>query len=90
MADGFSAIYCILKKRKRNIKHTCWVKNWIVKRNTLGAYTQFLAELRLHDSHYYQNFLRMSDSHFEFLVEKVKPKIERKVTVMRSAIFYSK
>lgn len=43
-------------------------------------------ELNLQDSEYYKNFLRMCASDFEYLLEKVKPKIEKQDTVMRNAI----
>lgn len=76
----------ILKKRRKTRTRKCWVKEWIAKRGTQGAYSKLLVELRCEDSQYFKNFLRMSASDFQFLVEKVRPKIEKQDTVMRCAI----
>lgn len=79
-------INCVVTKRKNRKKRRCWVKEWIAKRNKFGAFSQLLCELKLQDSDYYKNFLRMSDTDFNFLLQKVTPKIQKKNTVMRSAI----
>jgi hypothetical protein len=49
------------------------------------AYNRLLSELRMQDAEYYRNFLRMSEEDFEYLATKVKSKIEKQDTTMRSA-----
>jgi hypothetical protein len=56
-----------------------------MKRRELGAYNRLLSELRMQDAEYYRNFLRMSEEDFEYLATKVKSKIEKQDTTMRSA-----
>ena len=44
------------QKRKRRI----WVKEWLKKRETLGAYNTIIAELQLQDRYSYIRYLRMN------------------------------
>jgi hypothetical protein len=56
-----------------------------MKRSELGAYNRLLSELRMQDAEYYWNCLRMSAEDFDYFATKVKSKIEKQDTTMRSA-----
>lgn len=72
------------EKTKRNRK--IWVRSWILKREDLGFYQGLLQELRSEDVEFYKNFVRITPSDFDFLVDKLAPLIQRHDTVMRKAI----
>lgn len=76
----------IIIKRRRKKDRSCWVKDWIMKRNQFGVFSHLLKELKSQDSDYYKNFLRMDSACFEILLKKVTPLIEKQDTVMRLAI----
>ena len=80
------AILMKRKKRRRVKKRACWVKKWISRRASLGAYQTLLRELQEEDPFSYRNFLRMDHNTFQELLELVRPFIQRQDTVMRSAI----
>lgn len=66
-----------------------WVRNWLKKRETDGVYAKLLIELRSGDSgeqRLFQEFLRMTATEFEELLELVKPLIEKQDTKFRKAI----
>jgi len=52
------------KKRKRKI----WVRDWISRRQDLGASAQLLTEMRVEDAAGYKNHLRMLSHQFDFLL----------------------
>jgi hypothetical protein len=71
-------------KKKRN--RTCWVKEWILRRDQYGAYTNLLNELRMEDPGQLKNFIRMSAIDLEELLINVGPKITRQDTRLRLSI----
>ncbi|CAG4974181.1 unnamed protein product [Colias eurytheme] len=84
-----AAAYIILsnkKRRKNNTERKCWVKPWLEKRMAQGAFENLLKELTMEDQHGFFNFIRMNTTSFEFLLEKVAPKIKKKDTHFRQAI----
>ena len=48
-----------LKKRKRR-KRTVWVKDWLLQRESKGAFNQIFEELRVGDPASFQNYVRMN------------------------------
>ncbi|XP_018118360.1 protein ANTAGONIST OF LIKE HETEROCHROMATIN PROTEIN 1-like [Xenopus laevis] len=78
------ALVCSLKKKNRR-KRSVWSKEWLLKRETL-SHMALLQELREHNPEDFKNYLRMSDSCFEVLLEAVSPLIQRQDTVMRKSI----
>ncbi|XP_046548032.1 protein ANTAGONIST OF LIKE HETEROCHROMATIN PROTEIN 1-like [Haliotis rubra] len=72
-------------KKKRKPK-SVWVRNWILRRNTAGAYNSLLRELEQEDPRSLKNFLRMDKANFDILLEKISPYIEKKCTPMRNSI----
>lgn len=67
----------VKKKRK---KRRWWTREWIAQKplQSLGE------ELTKHPEDF-KNLLRMSDHHFQYLLEKVMPTIQRQDTNMREA-----
>lgn len=53
-----------LKKRKRR-KRTVWVKDWLLQRESKGAFNQIFEELRVGDPASFQNYVRMNAETFE-------------------------
>lgn len=75
-----------IKKRK---PRQIWVKKWLEKRQSDGAYMKLLQELRYgddRDTTLYRNFLRMTHENFRELLTMVEPLIEKKDTNFRMAI----
>lgn len=56
------------------------------KRDSEGCYAKLLVELRTSDVKQFANFLRLSYNEFDFLLDLVKPLIEKNNTKMRKAI----
>lgn len=73
----------ISKKRK---KRRFWVRQWILRRNQLGASDTLLKELASEDKEGYRNHLRMSEEKFDELLSKVEFRIKKNDTIMRQAI----
>ena len=71
--DDALAVLTLLSKglMRKKMKRTVWVKGWLLKRNSLGAYNALVRELAVSDSSCYRNFLRMSDDSFYLLLQKV-------------------
>jgi len=61
----------IAVKRKNEKKNRIWAKNWILRRRSLGASNCLLRELSTEDTKSYNNFLRMDEDMFDFLLNKV-------------------
>lgn len=68
------------KKRKR-----IWAKEWFKKR-PVYTHERLLNDLTLTQENDFKNYMRMDVAKFEELLQKVKPLIEKKNTVMREAI----
>lgn len=74
------------KMSKNHKKRRFWVRQWILRRNRLGASETLLKELALEDKEGYRNHLRMSEEKFDELLLKVQDRIKKQHTVMRQAI----
>ncbi|KAG8236191.1 hypothetical protein J437_LFUL016287 [Ladona fulva] len=71
-------------RKKRNRK--CWVREWILRRDTHGAHNNLLKELKIEDSQQFRNFIRMSATDFEGLLAKVGTKIQKRDSHLRASI----
>lgn len=67
-------------------KKKLWVRKWIGRRDQLGATNCLLKEIALEDPKEYFGTLRMSESCVNFLLMKIHSQIQRKDTLLRSAI----
>lgn len=74
--------------RKRKARQV-WVREWTKKRQTDGVYVKLLRELRDGDpgeQRLFREFIRMSNVDFEYILELVKPLIEKTDTKFRDSI----
>ena len=77
------------RPKKRNRKQ--YVREWIARREERGIYHQLVKELEVEDHAAYQNFFRLTKGQFLFLVEKLRPLIEKQeqpspINIVRSTI----
>ncbi|KAL1509027.1 hypothetical protein ABEB36_003833 [Hypothenemus hampei] len=63
----------LVKLKRNNSRKTkkIWVRQWIQRRNKLGASQRLLRELAIEDPSSFFNFLRMNENIFNRLLEKV-------------------
>lgn len=76
----------ILTFSKKKRKRRWWTRKWIMGRNVTGASALIQNELSSKYTEDFQNLLRMSEDHFNFLLEAVSPYIQKSDTRMREAI----
>lgn len=74
----------MIRRKQRWRKRSTWVKSWLQRRSSQGAYHQLLQELRLGDIASYRNFVRMDAESFDELLHLVTPFITHTDTKMRS------
>ena len=55
----------IQKKPRRNRIRKMWMKDWLRKRDTKGAYNNILPELRLNDHENFRKYLRMNTETYQ-------------------------
>mgnify|MGYP004589627849 CR=1 FL=1 len=60
-----------------------WVKRWLIQRNRFFNSTLIR---RMNLVRRYRNYLRMDDSAFYYLLNKIRPRIEKRNKVMRDAV----
>jgi hypothetical protein len=83
------AIQCVtnlLSKKKKKRNRTTWVRDWLSRREQLGASARLLLEMREEDIEGYKNHLRMLPHQFDELLSKVEKAIKKQDTHMRKAI----
>ncbi|KAL0868281.1 hypothetical protein ABMA27_007811 [Loxostege sticticalis] len=84
------AMQCIQKlissRQKKKRKRKIWVRDWISRRQDLGASAQLLTEMRVEHATGYKNFMRMLPHQFDCLLSQVKSAIQKQDTHMRNAI----
>nr|CAI5833908.1 unnamed protein product [Callosobruchus analis] len=61
-----------MNKKRRKKKNRVWVREWIKKRDQLGALNNLVTELRDQDDMTFENFLRMKKVDFDYILETVK------------------
>jgi hypothetical protein len=79
-----AVVMLILLKRRRKI--TIWVKPWISRRHSHGAYSCLFRELWVENFIQLRNLLRMSSSDIEEIVAWIGPAVSKEDTTMRRAI----
>lgn len=68
-----------LKSRK---KRRWWVRQWIQKRKSNGGAMFISRELQNENPEDFKNILRMSDTHFDYLLNKIKFMVQKMATTM--------
>ena len=70
----------------RPSKRSVWVKSWLEKRAQQGACHNLFQELLSEDAKSFKEFIRMDRLHFQFLVERLYPRLIKRDIVMRKSI----
>ena len=73
------------ENENRRQDRSCWVRPWVANRLQFGAFHSLFYELRK-DERSFKEFIRMDVNQFDFLVEKLTPKIIKVDTFMRDSI----
>jgi hypothetical protein len=71
---------------KMRKKRSCWVREWILRREFQGANNNLVQELRIEDPNQYKNFFRMTAADIEYLITQIGPQVAKQDTAMRPAI----
>ena len=79
-----NVVFEMLKKRNR--KRSCWTKEWLKRRSSLGASSTLLREISIEDEGAYKNYLRLTTKQFQWLLQEVEPFIQRQSTPLRSSV----
>ncbi|KAK9877665.1 hypothetical protein WA026_019336 [Henosepilachna vigintioctopunctata] len=66
--------YCELKKKRRK-RPRWWVRSFLAKRDSEGAYNSLMRDLRLQSG--FDNFVRMTAADFELLLNLIGPEITK-------------
>ena len=85
-ASSILLAVCLKRRKRRRRNRVTWTREWILKRESQGAFHQLLKELQQLDTSSYRNFVRMDAATFEKLLCMIAPMITHKDTVMREAI----
>lgn len=76
-----------ISKQKKQKKTRAWTRNWINRRlEGRGLLTKLNEELLTEDPTSYRNYLRMDNSSFQKLLNKVKDALTKQNTNMRESI----
>ena len=91
LAASAAIIAVVVRRRRRRReqsqrKKRLWTRPWILKREQFGAYHCLLEELKLSDRNGLKNFLRMDESSFNEILDKVAPLIQKQDTQLRASI----
>ena len=63
--NGFYFMNNFLKRKRQRKRRSCWVKEWLNRRNSLSTYQTILSELRLKDAEYFRQYLIMNTEVYE-------------------------
>ena len=63
--NAFYFMNNFLKKKRQRKRRSCWVKEWLSRRNSLSPYQTILSELRLNDRESFRRYLRMNTEVYE-------------------------
>lgn len=88
-AASFIAILtvCLIKMKKKKRKtRRLWVRPWVARRELRGVHQNLLRELQSEDIKAYNNYLRMDEDTFKFVVSKISPLICKQNTHLRNPI----
>ena len=78
--------YCYKKEKRKRRQKKVWVRHYLVDRPTHGHYASLMKSLGEFDPELYRNFTRMTESVFDELIERLTPRLERKVTFWRKPL----
>ena len=84
MAASTAIIAVIVRRRRRRReqsqrKKRLWIRPWVLKREKLDVHHCLFEELKLSDRNGLKNFLRMDESSFNEILDKVAPLYRNKI-----------
>ena len=68
------------------VKKSVGVRPWLERRKEKGCYHNLFQELSVEDTASFQEFIRKDKMHFNYLVKKLYPRLQKTDTVMRESI----
>ncbi|MBW0576543.1 hypothetical protein O181_116258 [Austropuccinia psidii MF-1] len=77
--------YWRYRRRRRRAPRKHWGRPFITQREAQGAYSNLVCEMRDNDVEKFINFHRMTPQQFDYLLEKVRPRIQKQ-NVSRDSI----
>ena len=79
----------LLRRRRRRLRapnRKKWVRTWVSRRQTHGAFANIVQELNLEDAEKFKQFHRLDRNLFEEVLAMVTPLIEKKDTQLRFSV----
>nr|CAI5835834.1 unnamed protein product [Callosobruchus analis] len=77
--------FICLDQRKRRKSRRVWTYNWLQKRNKF-SHMAFLRELAANEPQDVKNYMRMSKTSFQELLQLVSSRIGKQNTIMRASV----
>lgn len=74
------------KEKKPRKKRRWWTRDWILNRSVTGASALIQKELVSTYPEDFKNLLRMSEDHFNYLLQRISNRIQKSDTHLREAI----
>lgn len=82
VAIGVAGALCFEEETKQKRK---WSKNWLLERKKLSHMT-LIREMQQNEQGDFLNYLRMDEGKFLYLLNLIRPTIQKQNTVMREAV----
>ncbi|KAJ8878059.1 hypothetical protein PR048_022522, partial [Dryococelus australis] len=76
------------RRKLRKTRRSCWVREWLKKRNELGACNTLLHELVMEDAAQFCIFIRMTAEDIKYLIQKLGATLTKQDTAMRNAMSF--
>ena len=83
------SILLLRRRRRRRLRapnRKKWVRTWVSRRQTHGAFANIVQELNLEDAEKFKQFHRLDRNLFEEVLAMVTPLIEKKDTQLRFSV----
>ena len=74
------------RRKKKQTKRSIWIRPWLERRKTGGAFQTIFKELKEGDPEGFKGYVRMDVNHFDELVYRLAPLLKKKDTNMRECI----
>ncbi len=74
------------KRRSRAANRKTWIKSWVSRRQTQGAFANIVRELDCEDPEKFRQFHRLDRASFEEVLTLVRPIIEKEDTQLRCSL----
>ena len=74
------------KQKRSSHKRKCWSKEWLLKRHLYGVGSTLFTELAVQEPNDFRYWMRLDESSFYDILDRIKPYIQRKDTNMREYI----